>query len=188
MALVKENDLTKGLSGRFGDILFKQIGERTFAYPVPARTKKQSEKQRANRSKFRDATRYAHAAMLNEKKKAHYQKLAKRLQLPNAYTAAITDYMRKPVISDVDTDQYKGKPGGKIRIEAHKKQIPLDSVNVVISSSDHQIIEQGPARRETLTDWHYQSKLISPHHYTSYYIRITATDITGQSVDTTISG
>ena len=60
--------------------------------------KKESDAQRNTRSKFRDATSWAHAILDDPEKKAYYQKRAKMLKLPNAYTAAVTDYMRKPKI------------------------------------------------------------------------------------------
>lgn len=188
MALVKGNALTKGWTGKFGDILYKQIGTKTFAYPIPRQPKKQSQKQRSTRDRFREATEYAHMMMLDEKKKAYYKQLARKLKVPNAYTAAITDYMRKPVISSVDARQYTGKPGGEILIVAEKKQIKLESVNVIISSEDHEIIEHGAAQHNSTRGWYYQSKLASPSAYTSYVIRITATDAFEQSVDATVSG
>jgi hypothetical protein len=70
---------------------------------------------------------------------------------------------------------------------ADKKQIKPESVNVTVSSVDHQIIEHGAAQRDTTSEWCYQSKLSSRTPYTSYVIRITATDMTGQSADKTIS-
>jgi len=186
MAHVKNNRVTKRLSGKFGDIMFKQIGNKTYAFPTPQRPKKESEKQRSNRDKFKEATQFAHAAMENEEKKAHYKKLAKKLKLPNAYTAAITDYMRKPEISGVDTKRYNGKPGGEIGIIAEKKGIKVERVNVIISSPNNDVIEYGTAHRNTINGWGYQSRLITPSPYTSYRIMITATDATDQSVDKTI--
>lgn len=186
MAHVKNNNLTKGLSGKFGDIMFRQIGMKTYAFPTPQRPKKESEKQRSNRNKFKEATQFAHAAMENEEKKAHYKKLAKKLKLPNAYTAAITDYMRKPEIDSVDGAKYDGMPGGKISIIAGKKQIPLESVNVIVSSPDNDVIECGAARRISLDEWVYKCKLTTQSTYTSYRIMVTVTDATGQSVDKTM--
>ncbi len=97
MATIANNFLTKGFSGTFGKtIVFKQWRNKTIIanYSVP--TKKQSETQKANRSKFRDAAKWAQQTLKDPEQKAYYQKKAKKLGLPNAYTAAITDYMRKP--------------------------------------------------------------------------------------------
>jgi hypothetical protein len=95
MATIRTNPLIEGLSGMLGQsIVFKNLRGKTIITSRPSPPKKQSELQKANRSKFRQATYYAKAAMLDAEKKAYYQKKAKKLKLPNAYTAAITDYMR----------------------------------------------------------------------------------------------
>jgi hypothetical protein len=183
MARVKNNDLTKGLTGKFGDIMFRQIGRRTYAFPAPRRPKKESEKQRSNRNKFKEATQFAQLAMKDEARKAYYKKLAKKLKLPNAYTAAITDYMRKPEITSVQTKHYNGKPGGEIGIFVDKKGIELEKVNVTISSSHDEVIEYGAASRSTISGWTYKSKLTTPSPHASYRMMITATDAAGHSVD-----
>jgi hypothetical protein len=108
--------------------------------------------------------------------KAYYKRIAKQLALPNAYTAAITDYMRKPQISGVDPKKYTGKPGGHIAISAQKKNFKLDAVNVIVSSDDNQIVEVGKAEYEGAGQWIFRSTLSSPSPYTSFSIMITAID------------
>jgi len=98
MARIANNVLTRGFRGMFGtDIVFKTMRGKTFVSP-PARKpdkKKESEAQRNTRSTFRDATHWAQHILEDPERKAYYQKRARVLKLPNAYTAAITDYMRK---------------------------------------------------------------------------------------------
>lgn len=43
--------------------------------------------------------------------KAYYWRKAQKLKLPNAYTAALTDYMRKGKIESVNRKKYTGKIG-----------------------------------------------------------------------------
>jgi hypothetical protein len=101
MATVQVNPIINGLSGMLGrTIVFKNLRGKTIVTSYPRPPKKQSEQQRVNRSKFRDATLYAQTVLLDEAKKAYYQKKAKELKLPNAYTAAITDYMRSPQLKE----------------------------------------------------------------------------------------
>jgi hypothetical protein len=38
-------------------------------------------------------------------RKEHYNKIAKRLKLPNAYTAANAEYMQRPLIDNVRLEQ-----------------------------------------------------------------------------------
>ncbi len=97
MAIIVDNLLTKGISGTFGKtIVFKQWRNKTIIANYSKPTKKHSETQKANRSKFRDAANWAKATLKDPEQKTYYQEKARKLGLPNAYTAAITDYMRKP--------------------------------------------------------------------------------------------
>jgi hypothetical protein len=118
MATVANNVLMNGLSGRFGNTLvFRTMRGKTHVSP-PARKpdkKKESDAQRGTRTKFSEATQWAQAALLDPQKKEYYRQRAKALKLPNAYTAAITDYMRKPKVEKTQYDDnvtYRiSKPG-----------------------------------------------------------------------------
>jgi len=122
MATITANPVIRGFRGKFGDdIVFRTMRGRTFASP-PARKpvkKKESEAQRNTRVTFRNAADWAQTVLLNPEKKAYYQQRAKALKLPNAYTAAITDYMRKPKVTKVrerNTAMYRiTKPGFRIK-------------------------------------------------------------------------
>lgn len=118
MATVTSNVMINGFRGKFGnDIIFRTMRGKTFASP-PARKnkkKKESEAQRNTRVNFREAAEWAQMILLDPEKKAYYKQRAKALKLPNAYTAAITDYMRKPKVKKTqhrDTITYSvSKPG-----------------------------------------------------------------------------
>ena len=186
MAVVRMNDLTEGLSGKIGKIIFRTYRGKTYASSRPRKRKKQSEQQRSNREKFKLATQYAKRMMNDADMKAYYKKIAEQLALPNAYTAAITDYMRKPQITEVDTKRYTAKPGS-ITISAGKKNFKLDAVNVIISSPDNQVIEVGSAGYEGEGQWVFRTMLSSPYPYTSFSVLVTATDRLGTSTQQIVS-
>src|SRR5690606_38898719 len=104
MARITCNDLVDGLSGKLGDsLVFRTIRGKTFV-STPARKpnkKKESKAQRNTRTRFREASQWAQFILFYPEQKAYYRKRAKALKLPNAYTAAITDYMRKPKVEKV---------------------------------------------------------------------------------------
>src|SRR4051812_33003002 len=125
MAVVRNNALVNGLSGRIGKLVFRQYGGKTILSGKAGSPRKQSTLQKENRSKFKDATQYAKASMLNPEKKAYYWRKAKKLKLPNAYTAAISDYLRKGEFKDVNTKHYKGKEGNTIHIKTYKKDFDV---------------------------------------------------------------
>jgi hypothetical protein len=176
MAHVKSNDITEGLSGRLGKLIFRTYKGKTYVARRPSKPKKESEDQRNTRSKFKLATQYAKQMMADPERKAYYTDKAKELALPNAYTAAITDYMRKPEIHGIDASKYKGTPEDPITIHASKKGFKLARVSVVVTSADDVVLEQGTAEYMDAGVWNYQSSLTSNHVYSSYKIFVTAAD------------
>jgi len=132
MATVRTNPILNGLSGMLGKtIVFKNLRGKTIMANRPSPPQKQSEQQKANRSKFRDASCWARMILLDPQKKDYYLKKAKKLKLPNAYTAAITDYMRSPRLSDGD---YTGN-GNAITFHVSKKNFDLKKAEVVLTSA-----------------------------------------------------
>jgi hypothetical protein len=131
MAISKDNILTEGLSGMIGNVIvFKTVRGKTIMANRPRKPTRQSDLQRANRSRFRNATALAHAVMRDPQKKAYYWEKARKLKLPNAYTAAITDYMRRPAVTKVETPKNSGSAGKRLMITAGKKEFALTSVEV----------------------------------------------------------
>jgi hypothetical protein len=136
MAIVRNNSVTQGFSGMLGNlIVFRQCGEKTIVASRPRPVRKQSALQQENRRRFRDAALFAKFAMRDPQQKAYYWEKARKLRLPNAYTAAITDYMRKPAVSKVDTSRFHGHAGDRVVITAGKKAFPLASVEVTIANA-----------------------------------------------------
>ena len=148
MAIIQTNALVKGLSGSLGKLVFRQYGSKTILAGKGRSSRKQSAWQQENRNRFKCASAYAKAAMLNADKKAYYWHKAKKLKLPNAYTAAVSDYMRKGEIKETDISQYKGKAGNTIRIKTFKKDFAVHQVQVIIRYADGQIVESGLAYKK----------------------------------------
>lgn len=130
MAIIRDNIVTEGMSGMFGDMLvFKNVRGKTIVCKRPSRPRRQSVRQQENRNKFREASSWAKAVLLNPEKKAYYQKKARRLKLPNAYTAAIADYMRTPGVSQVNAY------GDTVTYKVVKKDFSLTKVEVTVRRS-----------------------------------------------------
>ena len=109
-------------------------------------------------------------------RKAYYKRIAHKLKLPNAYTAAITDYMRKIQIPEVTVSD-------KVQIEVFKKDFKVETVNIVITDPDLRVIEQGSARLKGYEFWWYHPATVNLHDLPSYRIIITASDRTGQQIE-----
>jgi hypothetical protein len=97
MAIVSDNLVTSGLRGKFGQsFVFRKLRGKTVVSHAPGQQdrSKETTAQRATRTAFADASRWAKAVLLDPEKKTYYQQRAKAWNLPNAYTAAIREYMQ----------------------------------------------------------------------------------------------
>ena len=104
MAIVDNNDLTRGLRGRFGkSFVFRSLRGKTIASHAPRKPdpRKQGAAQRQTRTTFREAAAWAMHTLRDPKQKQFYQDRAKELALPNAYTAAVRAYMRITMETEV---------------------------------------------------------------------------------------
>jgi hypothetical protein len=168
MATVQVNPIINGLSGMLGRaIVFKNLRGKTIVTSCPRPPKKQSAQQRINRSKFRDATLYAQTVLLDEGKKAYYQKKAKKLKLPNAYTAAITDYMRSPQLKQV------ASAAKEITYVVKKKDFDVKKVELATVKGD--LFDNKTVRRTDDGEWEF----VLSREALQTGIQVTATDTIG---------
>lgn len=158
MATIRNNILVENLRGMIGDqLVFRQINGKTIVSCKPSSPAKQSEQQRANRRRFKHATQYAKYVMRDPAKKAYYKQKARQLKLPNAYTAAITEYMRRPVVKQVTA--VRRKDGGHIiKVSATKRDFGMGDIMVMIKNAQGQVLEQGTATPKEASHhhWHYR--------------------------------
>jgi hypothetical protein len=183
MAKSKNNPLTKGLSGMIGQqIVFRSWNGKTFVSVAPKKHKKQSSIQKENRTKFKRATLFAKSMMNDPAKKAEYKEIAKKLQLPNAYTAAITDYMRNPAIEALDLTNYSGSSEEEIKVTASKKDFELQEVEVVIIDKNGEEVENGSAKKGVAGEWIYKTtNTLEEKEDVRFLIKVK--DKTGRVVD-----
>jgi hypothetical protein len=158
MAISKNNPLTKGASGMIGKTLvFRSWNGKTYMYNRPSKPTKESLQQKENRTKFSRAVAFSRKMMADPLKKAEYKEIAKQQNLPNAYTAAVTEYMRKPEIQEVDTTQYSGKANEEIKVTATKKGFTIQEVKVMIVDQNGELIEEGTAIRGFGDEWLFKT-------------------------------
>jgi hypothetical protein len=181
MATIRSNVLASTFSGSIGHIVFRQLRGKAVISNKPARSDKQSALQRENRLRFKSAAAWARAQMLDENKKEYYWRMAKKLKLPNAYTAAVSDYMRKGEIKEIDTREYKGKAGDVIKLKVGKKDFIVRHVDVVLQDAAGQLIEKGVAVRTDRNLFTYKAaKHINSQ--TEVHLRVMITDHTWNMV------
>ena len=183
MARSVNNVLTKGLRGMVGgQMVFRSWNGKTFISVAPRKPKKQSPLQKENRLKFKKAAGFAKSMMKDPAKKAEYQEIATKLKLPNAYTAAITDYMRNPEINEVDISNYSGKEDEEIQVVARKKGFEIQEVEVIIVDKNGEVIEEGKAAKGSGSDWLYKTRATTEDKGAVQYL-IRVRDRTGNFIE-----
>jgi hypothetical protein len=147
MAVLAANPLVLGARGSFGDFVLRQVRGKTVLSVKPdmRSAKNLTPLQQLNTDKFRMATKFAQRMMKDDVMKVFYWKRAKKLKLPNGYTAAIKDYMCRTRVTEVDLKRYTGKVGGSITVYASKQHSSVSEVFVTVMTKEGQEIEKGKA-------------------------------------------
>jgi hypothetical protein len=105
MAKISKDSLLHGLRGTIAkDYVCRELNGKTIFQQKPVFDKKKSSvAQKRTRSRFSEASTYAKKVTRDPLKKEYYKKKALELQLPNAYTAAIKEYLSKKEDSDTNS-------------------------------------------------------------------------------------
>jgi hypothetical protein len=94
MARVKNNDLTEGISGKVGNLVFKQYASGTIITKRPDRSKvKLSTKQKNANKNFKRAVAFAQGVLADPKKTKAYKALLKPGK--SVYHTALADFLKK---------------------------------------------------------------------------------------------
>jgi hypothetical protein len=160
MGKVKNNQVTKGFAGKFGeDILFRQMDNKTiFSKRTPV-TGPASADQSAVRNNFTEAAFHASAAMDNPQASIDYKLMATVQGLKSAYVAAITDFLTLPEIGGVFAAGYSGQVGDVINIKP-KVGYKITGIDVTLLDSTGAVIESGKATPRQL-NWQYTATKIN---------------------------
>jgi hypothetical protein len=174
MAKVKLNPVLQKIQGKFGDIVFKRHNQNVvMSRKSDGGDKPPTEAQVAQRRKFLLATRYAKSVLNDSEKKAFYESAAKSSGTP-VYALAVGDYLKSPVVDEIDLSGYTGKAGETIRIQAHD-DFEVTGVEVAITDSNGAVLEQGAAVSATDTlEWTYVTTTELPD---GTQVSVTATAI-----------
>ncbi|MGB3182000.1 MAG: hypothetical protein WBB45_11455 [Cyclobacteriaceae bacterium] len=118
MAVIEKNPWIKGARGMVMDsIVYRQRAGRTIVSAKPRRSARPpSEKQLQHRERFREASRYAKGAARHAIKGPLYAKQADGFN--SAYNIALKDYLKAPVIHEVDLNTFRGRRGDILGVYA----------------------------------------------------------------------
>ena len=94
MAKIILNPLIEGMSGKFGNVVFRSTPGGVVIAKRPARSSvKPSEAQMAQRQRFKEAAAYAKAALADPQVRARYEERAAELSM-RPYDLAISDFFK----------------------------------------------------------------------------------------------
>ena len=136
MAKVKKNPIVRGISGKIGNLVFRQMpGGETYVSGVPNFDKRKFSKgQKDHQSRFKMAVAYAREAA---KTQPIYAKLAEGTGM-SAYNFALSDWFNPPVIHTVE------RVDGKVRVQA-SDNVMVVKVVVSILDEERKVLEKKEA-------------------------------------------
>jgi len=153
--------LVKNFHGKFDKSVYRTYSGVTIMSRLPNFTgRKWSKAQKDNRKRFRIASAHAKRELLDPEVREYYRKRAKPGQTAN--NVAISDFMLKPEIDDIDVKNYKGKEGNPIKVTV-RHNLGVAAVIVMILNATGLEIESGMAIKMSATgDWVYMAKVPNP--------------------------
>lgn len=163
MAESKNNPITQGLSGKFGNmIVFRSKGGRTFVSAAPRKSSiAPSEAQKEQQQRFQEATVYAKIATVDPETKEHYEAEARKRNL-SSYNVAVGDFLNAPNIVDINLEAYSGNVGDTIVIVV-TDDFGVEKVAVDIQNADGTPVEAGDATPDaSARRWTYTAQAANP--------------------------
>jgi len=135
--------LHRGLKGAVGDFIFRNYNGKTVISVRPVyKNETNTEARKQARGRFRDATDFASYAMVIKKLKVYYTQKARQLKLPNAYTAAITDYLRKAKVVAATRSSFAAKRGEIINIKVTKSVFNVNNIKASLYNKAGKLLSE----------------------------------------------
>ena len=146
MARIENNFAMEGLKGKVGNIfVYRHKNGKTIVAKTPNRTAPLTEGQKKQNQRFKLAINYAKNALLDPSLKAYYDAEAKKRKIGSAYNVAVADYLKPPVINNIDHSGYTGGTTGERIIIEVEDNLKVVKVSVKIISKDKNNLEEGEA-------------------------------------------
>ena len=142
MASTETNIILKGVSGMLGgQVVLKQInGKTVICKAPPKRGKNVPDTQKKQMSRFQQAVAYARKMISEPNTRALYA--AKTEPGKRVFNRALADFMKPPVVHEIDTFRCSGRAGDEITVKATDDFL-VTGVKVSLYGPDRALIEQG---------------------------------------------
>jgi hypothetical protein len=143
MAKTNLNSALKGISGGIDNWVYRSVGGRMVISRRPTGSRPATPGQLAVRERFRLATEYAKATAADPVLRALHEPIAKEKGVA-LFVLLMTDFLRPPIVNNVDLAGYQGRVGDLIRIRA-SDYAAVTAVSVAIRAEDLTVLEEGAA-------------------------------------------
>jgi hypothetical protein len=138
------NPIFEQMSGKLGDLVFKRYGEEVVIARAPDMDGRTfTPGQLAAQERFRKAAQYGKLAFAEAATRLAYAAAAQEAHQP-VFALMVADYLRVPVVDELNVDGYTGQAGETIVIQAHD-DFEVVGVTVSIKDAGGQIVESGAA-------------------------------------------
>lgn len=182
MARITSNPIMTGARGMLGNVVvYRQFRGQTLLCNRPEKRNTITPHQQRMKTRFLEAVAFAKKQIADPVTKALYQP-GPESKFTSAYAAALADYLKRPVIDDVDVSCYKGDDGDAIVVTA-SDVAPTLTVMVSVVDAHGSVIEQGEAITAIRTN-RYVFKVSKRNDFIKgSTIRVTVRDRPGNVVE-----
>ena len=177
MAKVRNNIITRGLSGAMGDQIVFRAGKggQTIVSAKSAFTERVfNASQLAQQEAFKQAIAYAKSA----RDEIPYITKAQGTTM-SAFNAAVVDWFNEPEVLEIDASDWTGEIGQTIRIKA-QDDTHVAKVHVLIDTAQGTVFEQGDAVQADGLWWEYTTTTLVAQT-PAPRVAATAEDLPGNS-------
>jgi hypothetical protein len=135
------------ISGKVGRVVYRRLGGQTVVSCKARRTKAPtSEKQAGTHNRFRAAAAYARDVLADPHRADEYARLA-RATRKSVMSTLVADYMKPPVVEQIDATTYHGRAGATITVRAYD-DLEVVSVRLTLRDRNNAVLESGPATKD----------------------------------------
>lgn len=158
MSISENNPLLSNQKGMIGGMLvIRRVKGNTVISLRPRKRAEPTPHQLETKKRFLQAVAYSRRQMQVPGIKALYT-TAVRGKIPNAYTAALRDFLNAPIVHSIKAEEYQGRIGDTILIYA-TDDFEVTGVTVAIMDASGTLRETGEAERTDFDrdGWEYKS-------------------------------
>lgn len=180
-------ELTKNYSGIFGNrvMILNRNGKSIMTIPLKRTgTTVPTTNMVIARRRFTHAAQYAKNILQDPAMLAFYAAKTRKGLTP--YLAALSDYLKPPVVEDIDVTAYHGNAGDNIAVTAID-DFAVAAVTVKITDSAGILLEDGPGTPDPVTGIYNYTATADIADPAGVTITATATDTPGNKAQLTIT-